>query len=149
MTFANAIRNQLVENSRKVIRTHKRDRQPMTTTQPACALDRITQRANGRKAARTACSLVDINDMTEQIKIGFWLEMINMMPDELKNQVASRISDQEAIAFESRQINFGQHAGKAFSEVPISYLTWIADSSNGLQAYLKSDRGQKRIEVGE
>lgn len=49
--------------------------------------DRIKQRSDGRKAARTACSLVDISDMPEQIKIGFWLEMIRMMPDELKNQV--------------------------------------------------------------
>ncbi len=111
--------------------------------------ERIRQRTDGRKAARTACSLVDINDMPEQIKVGFWLEMINMMPDEFKNQVAPKITNEDAIAFESRTIEFGAHFGKTFSEIPISYLTWLADSSIALRAYLKSDRGQKRFEAGE
>lgn len=113
------------------------------------AQERISQRANGCKAARTACSLIDINDMPKEVKAGFWLEILSMMPEELKQTGERKLTDDEAVEFESTTISFGTHSGKVFSEVPIGYLTWIADSTNQLQAYLKSDRGQKRIEAGE
>lgn len=54
--------------------------------------------------------------------------------------------DAWARSFEQRTISFGLHAGKSFADIPISYLTWLADSSKDLRRYLASRVGQARIE---
>lgn len=59
------------------------------------------------------------------------------------------MDDAEAAAFERELIGYGRHKGVALGEVPISYLTWVADSTRTLFAYLRSDRGRARIERDE
>lgn len=57
------------------------------------------------------------------------------------------MSPQESAAFERSQIQFGIHQGQPYHSVPIEYLTWLADKSLELSAYLRSDRGRARIEA--
>lgn len=59
------------------------------------------------------------------------------------------MTDDQADKFERQKIEFGQHCGRQYMDVPIDYLTWLADSKNELSAYLRSDIGKRRIELGE
>lgn len=56
---------------------------------------------------------------------------------------------EQAEAFEATAIQFGQHRGCQYRDVPIAYLTWLADSANELAAYLRSEIGKRRIEDEE
>lgn len=56
------------------------------------------------------------------------------------------IDDTESRSFEARAIAFGIHTGTPYKEIPIGYLTWLADSATELQAYLRSTVGRERIE---
>jgi hypothetical protein len=111
--------------------------------------ERITQRADGRKAARTACALVDITDMPEQVQKGFWLEMYSMIPDAIKCPEERTMTDEAAKQFENTTIEFGIHEGKAYKDIPIDYLTWIVDSQVTLRLYLRTNRGKQRIEANQ
>lgn len=55
------------------------------------------------------------------------------------------MTEAESAAFESNVITFGKHQGKAFIDVPIDYLAWIADSALTIAAYLRSQRGLRRL----
>ncbi len=57
------------------------------------------------------------------------------------------LDESKAVAFEKRFIEFGVHQGTAYKDVPIEYLTWLADKTLELQAYLRSDRGRQRMET--
>lgn len=59
------------------------------------------------------------------------------------------MSDEQAQEFEHTFITFGQHTSMLFRDIPIAYLTWLADQSVPLMCYLRSKRGLKRIEKGE
>jgi hypothetical protein len=62
-----------------------------------------------------------------------------------------RVMDEnQASSFELNRIPFGRHHDLPYSLVPIEYLTWVADQGNNLAAYLRSDRGQRRLrEAGQ
>ena len=58
------------------------------------------------------------------------------------------MTEPEAVRYETKEIQFGNYIGTPISEVPIERLTWYADAALPLQAYLRSARGQKRIDDG-
>jgi hypothetical protein len=55
------------------------------------------------------------------------------------------MNDIQAAQFESTDILFGLHRGLSYGEVPILYLSWLADQGANLAAYLRSNRGQRRL----
>lgn len=57
------------------------------------------------------------------------------------------MTEAESVAFEKSQIGFGIHNGQRYDSIPIEYLTWLADKSLELSAYLRSERGRARIEA--
>lgn len=59
------------------------------------------------------------------------------------------MTEEQAIAFEQTAIKFGIHDGTKFLDVPIDYLTWLADQQRKLFDYLASERGQDRIESSD
>jgi hypothetical protein len=58
---------------------------------------------------------------------------------------ALRVMDpKESRDFEKKKITFGMYEGEAFSDVPISYLEFLADSVLDIQAYLRGERAETR-----
>jgi hypothetical protein len=56
------------------------------------------------------------------------------------------MTDQQAKAFEGRKVGFGEFAELTYGEAPIDRLAWYGDACVELQAYLRSARGQRRID---
>jgi hypothetical protein len=64
-------------------------------------------------------------------------------------QSLSVMTDDQANRFEHHKIEFGKHCGSQYRDIPIDYLVWLADSALELSAYLRSDAGKRRIDIGE
>lgn len=59
------------------------------------------------------------------------------------------MSREQAIEFGNKIIRYGEFHGQQYKSVPIERLCFYADSAVDLQAYLRSEIGQKRIADGE
>ncbi len=59
------------------------------------------------------------------------------------------MSVQEAIKFHNRAIRYGEFIDQQYKSIPIERLCFYADSAVELQAYLRSEVGQKRIMDGQ
>jgi len=61
------------------------------------------------------------------------------------------MTEAQAAAYGRTQWSFGKYSGQQVSQIPISYLTWLADSSlstwKALRGYLKSSIGIQRRET--
>lgn len=109
----------------------------------------IKYRIQGRELAEEVIDLA--SDGSEAFRKAFALHVrkfadltLGAAPTELRT-----MNDSEANDFENSIIKYGVHRGLKFREVPMLYLTWIADSNLNLLAYLRSDIGKKRIEEQE
>lgn len=58
------------------------------------------------------------------------------------------MSVQEAIRFHNKPIRYGEFITQQYKSIPIERLCFYADSAVELQAYLRSEVGQKRIAEG-
>lgn len=103
----------------------------------------------GRKLAKEFTELAE--DSSHAFKRGIALHMrayadsiLGPIPTELRV-----MTNQEADSFGKTAIDFGVHKGTAFHDVPLFYLTWIADKSALIQAYLRSEIVLKRINEAE
>lgn len=56
------------------------------------------------------------------------------------------MNEDESRNFEQHQIKFGKYSGTAYKDIPVEYLTFLDDAARPVQAYLRSERGKKRIE---
>lgn len=61
----------------------------------------------------------------------------------------SRIVGSQAFEFGNRAIRYGEFIDQQYKSVPIERLWFYADSAVELQAYLRSEIGQKRIADGD
>lgn len=108
----------------------------------------LEQRIAGRKEFETLRQLAFDFDGVNPA----WLDGFARAAREFANQQLGSpdtlvvMSEAEAMRYEARKITFGEYTGTLISEVPIERLTWYADAAVPLQAYLRSDRGQRRID---
>lgn len=111
--------------------------------------DAITQRVEGRHLAVELLSVLDGETFTEHKLRGFWDEMLGQCPwppVTPEKSTLRTMDDESAKRFEQSLIKFGIYSGSQYGVVPIVYLTWVADNAIDLQAYLRSERGKRRIE---
>lgn len=109
----------------------------------------IQARIDGRKWAEE--TIGEAMDEGPDFADGFWKTAIAMMPDHIRKQIAidqslPAMDDAQAKRFESKAIGFGSLAKSTYGEADIDYLQWLADASNDLRAYLRSERGKARTE---
>lgn len=106
----------------------------------------IQSRIDGRQEAE---ALLDFRDKSgcQTYNQAFALAMRNFADSVLGPPETSlrTMSDREASVFERTRIPFGQHKDLQYAEVPIEYLAWVADQASILAAYLRSDRGVRRL----
>jgi hypothetical protein len=105
-------------------------------------IDKTKARIEGRKEAEAFLALCAENG--EAFMEGVRAAFHATIPKQPEARMT--MNDDEAKRFEATHIGFGQHQGCKYGDVPIDYLTWIADKAIDLQAYLRSDRGKSRIE---
>ncbi len=104
------------------------------------------------KIRKTAQAVYDLA-YDESLKLGdsdaskFWetiAQLIDFNIDPLTKQEydPKKMSDKEAKLFGHTTIPFGRHAGERVDDIPMSYLTWLADDGfiDNVRRYLKSDR---------
>jgi len=109
---------------------------------------RAKDRIEGRKFAEELLTFIPA-DSSEEFMEAFAKRLLCFVETiVLSNETTLMVmNDKAAERFENcHRIMYGKHKGKKYIEVPIEYLTWIADSNSQLQAYLRSKRGTKRIE---
>lgn len=111
----------------------------------------ILQRMKGRKVAE---GLLELGMPCEGESLAFkqgFAQKLRAYADSVLGTPPTELrvmSDAEAKEFETQLIRFGVHANNQFKDVPIDYLTWVADQASTLSAYLRSSIGRKRIENG-
>jgi hypothetical protein len=105
-------------------------------------IEKTKARIDGRKEAEAFIALCAENG--EAFMEGVRAAFQATMPKQPEARLT--MGDDESKRFEATYIGFGQHQGLTYGDVPIDYLTWIADKAIDLQAYLRSDRGRNRIE---
>ena len=59
---------------------------------------------------------------------------------------ADTMTEQEAISFEAETIAFGKFSGSNWGSIPVEYIAWLADNSQRLLKYVRSDRFNRRKE---
>lgn len=110
----------------------------------------IDQRVQGRGFAEEWLEAADLEGKTADYIRGFWCELYDRMPEVAKPTphvpMLRFMDEEEAKRFERKEIAYGRHQGQQYGDVPITYLTWVADSATELQAYLRSVRGRERTE---
>lgn len=117
-------------------------------------MSELKQIIEGRRLAGELLSILDGDTFSGDKCRGFWAEMLDRCPEHFKpstppTEKLLTMTDDQAARFESQTIWFGAHSGTMYRDVPIDYLTWLSDQTLPLQAYLRSWRGQQRIERGE
>jgi hypothetical protein len=104
----------------------------------------IQDRIAGRKDTEEFISLA--SDGNDDYRVGV-ANAMRAHADEILGKVETGLrvmTDEEAVAFEKQRIEFGKHRGDKFVNVPVSYLSFVADSAMAIAAYLRSDRAAKR-----
>lgn len=111
----------------------------------------IQDRIQGRKDCEDTLAML-LESKSTAYREGVARACFDMFSDQLPKQPAEGLlvmGQMGAQSFEKQTIDFGIHRGKTYGEAPIEYLTWLADQSVALQAYLRSERGRKRIAESE
>lgn len=52
------------------------------------------------------------------------------------------MSEDEAMAFGHRKLEFGKYAGQRWDDVPLDYIAWLVDQNRTVLRYLRSRRVQ-------
>lgn len=108
----------------------------------------VLERKRGRELAEELLAMIP-TDLTDVAANALFRRLADAVPVELLVASSKVMEDKKAKAFEKSILTFGVHVGKTYADAPIEYLTWLTDSARELQAYLRSDRGQKRIDLAE
>lgn len=113
---------------------------------PTAGSQSTLDRINGRLEAEALLDLRERCGGTEYNQ-AFALELRRFADSVLGPvETSLRVMDHvQARDFEEEHIGFGQYQGSAYHDVPIDYLAWVADQANNLAAYLRSDRGKRRL----
>ena len=110
---------------------------------------RVQARVVGRRLAASLIELAGLDELPPNAQEGFWDELRRVMPSQPNGALSTptpAMSDEEAKAFEKTKIPFGQHQFTNYGQVPINYLSWVADQGIQLRRYMRSARAQKREE---
>lgn len=109
----------------------------------------VVQHIAGSKHAQSVRDLFDLEDKSESFVDGFWSELARMLPaGTIETPKLRTMDEDEAASFERSVMKFGKHKGERVIDIPIDYFTAYADSAVKIQAYLRSDRGRRRVELG-
>lgn len=112
-------------------------------------VDRIA----GRVRAEQVIALAELDCESEDFRMAFWRELAKRVAAE-HSEPAERpgendltpMTDEEAKNFERHQtIKFCTHGAKAYGDIPMDYLCWLADSTLPVLKYVRSERGRRRI----
>ncbi len=108
----------------------------------------VKDRIAGRIEAEQMIEMLQTSEKSPAWQQGFFRELhrASIASGDVTIERLKVMDDEQAKRFEKKTIDFGTHRGIEYRSVPITYLTWLADSVLNLQAYLRSERGQKRIE---
>ena len=106
----------------------------------------LEERIAGRKDAEELLAMVcgGTEDYLKGVATAL-REFANRVLGEEKSELRVMI-EEEAAAFEQKGIKYGRNAGLKYGEAPIDDLVGLVDSTIPLAAYLRSDRGKRRIE---
>ena len=108
----------------------------------------LEERIAGRKDAEELLAMVGggTEDYLKGVATALRAFANRVLGEEKSESELRVMTEIEAKAFEEKRIKYGRNAGETYGEAPIDDLVWLVDSTLPLAAYLRSDRGKRRIE---
>lgn len=101
---------------------------------------KIAERVRSRHAAKELAQLIKTEIAEQSLHLDVVAEvLVEELGITQRKVLEEPFTDAEAASFELQRIEFGQHIGKRFKDIPGDYLTWLVDEARPLRKYVFSD----------